>query len=185
MDVTSTLQHGAPGRIPPGWGGESGESSGGSDDDADDNQEYKDTGVEDDPTLTIDGSDSPTGEPAPRLPPPVVCVCLDLRKKVATFTYAIPIARMAPSNTCDVITPPDSSHQPLPGEMLANGCPSGRRRWETLLRRFRGHLLASRLVRHSVTPRCISLLLAFLALSDFRRDVSRTVSVTIHNALRY
>jgi hypothetical protein len=48
-----------------------GESSGGSDDDADDNQEYEDTGVEDDPTLTIDGSDAPTGEPAPRPPPTV------------------------------------------------------------------------------------------------------------------
>ena len=52
-----------------GMGGESGESSGGSDDNADNNQEYEDTGVEDDPTLTIDYSYSPTGEPAPRLPP--------------------------------------------------------------------------------------------------------------------
>jgi hypothetical protein len=54
-----------------GMGGESGESSAGSDDNADNNQEYEDTGVEDDPTLTIDYSYSPTGEPAPRLPPTV------------------------------------------------------------------------------------------------------------------
>jgi hypothetical protein len=51
-----------------GMGGESGESSGGSDYDAD-NQEYKDTGVEVAPTKTIDGWDASTGERAPRLPP--------------------------------------------------------------------------------------------------------------------
>ena len=38
---------------------ESGESSGGSDEDAD-NQEYEDTGVEDAPTKTNDSSDAPT-----------------------------------------------------------------------------------------------------------------------------
>ena len=58
-----------------GMGGESGESSGGSDDDTD-NQDYEDTGVEDAPTETIDSSeaptlDAPTGEGAPRLPPTV------------------------------------------------------------------------------------------------------------------
>jgi hypothetical protein len=53
-----------------GMGGERGESSGGSDDVAD-NQEYKDTGVEDAPTETIDGSDTPMGEQAHRLPPTV------------------------------------------------------------------------------------------------------------------
>ena len=56
-------------------GGESGESSGGSDNDTD-NQDYEDTGVEDAPTETI-GSleaptlDAPSGEQAPRLPPTV------------------------------------------------------------------------------------------------------------------
>jgi len=48
---------------------ERGESSGGSDDDAD-NQEYEDKGVEDAPTKTIDSSDAPTetidGSDAPR-----------------------------------------------------------------------------------------------------------------------
>ena len=75
-----------------GMGGESGESSGGSDDDFDDNQEYEDTGVEDAPTETIDSSeaptsDAPTGEQAPQLrhhhgrrrswplPPPLGCPC--------------------------------------------------------------------------------------------------------------
>ncbi len=53
----------------PRMGGESGESFGGSDDDAD-NQEYEDTGVENAPTeRTIDSSDAPTGDKqAPRLP---------------------------------------------------------------------------------------------------------------------
>jgi len=54
-----------------GMGGESGESSGGSDDDADD-QEYEDTGVDNAPTpteRTIDSSDAPTGDKqAPWLP---------------------------------------------------------------------------------------------------------------------
>ena len=53
-----------------GMGGENGESSGGSDDDAY-NQEYEDTGVEDAPTKTFDGLDASTGEQAPRLPPTV------------------------------------------------------------------------------------------------------------------
>jgi hypothetical protein len=44
-------------------GGESGESSGGSDDDFDNNQEYEYTGVENAPTeRTIDSSDAPTGD---------------------------------------------------------------------------------------------------------------------------
>ncbi len=30
-----------------------------------------------------------------------------------------------PPNACDVIPPLDSAHQPLPGEMLADGCPLG------------------------------------------------------------
>ena len=59
-----------------GMGGESGESSGGFDDDDTDNQDYKDAGVEDAPTETIGSSeaptsDAPTGEQAPRLPPTV------------------------------------------------------------------------------------------------------------------
>jgi hypothetical protein len=53
-----------------GMGGDSGESSGGYDDDFDDNQEYKDTGVENAPTeRTIDSLDAPTGdEQVPQLP---------------------------------------------------------------------------------------------------------------------
>jgi hypothetical protein len=30
-----------------------------------------------------------------------------------------------PPNACNVIPPPDSAHQPLPGEMLADECPLG------------------------------------------------------------
>jgi len=44
-----------------GMGRESGESSGGSDDDTD-NQDYEDTGVEDSPTKTIDSSEAPTSD---------------------------------------------------------------------------------------------------------------------------
>jgi hypothetical protein len=85
-------------------GGESDESSGGCDDDADDNQEYEDTGVGDDPNLTIDGSDSPTGEPAPRLPPTVASrgqrgsaasssMATSSNNRRRTSTHNIPISR--------------------------------------------------------------------------------------------
>jgi hypothetical protein len=33
--------------------------------------------------------------------------------------------KCTPPKACDVIPPPDSTHQPLPGEMLADGCPLG------------------------------------------------------------
>ena len=122
MDLTSTLQHGAPGRMPPG-GGESGESSGGSDDHADDNQEYKDTGAEDDPTLTIDGSDSPTGEPAPRLPPTVASrgqrgsaasssMATSSNNRRRTLTHNTPISR--PRNQQRENSPED------PGDRVGN-----------------------------------------------------------------
>jgi hypothetical protein len=60
-----------------------------------------------------------------------VCVCLDLRKKGGYLYVRDTNCKDATPNTCDVITPPGSSHQPLPGEMLANGCPSGRHRWDS------------------------------------------------------
>jgi hypothetical protein len=36
-----------------------------------------------------------------------------------------PQGEFTPPNACNVIPPPDSAHQPLPGEMLAEGCPLG------------------------------------------------------------
>jgi len=73
--------------------------------------------------------------------------------------------------------------------MLANGCLSGRCRWDSDCKpRWDGSLVTFWRPTWCVTLwllGAVSLLLSFLALSDIRRDVSRTVSVTIHNALRY
>ncbi len=79
-----------------------------------------------------------------------------------------------PHKACDVIIPPDSVHQPLPREILADRYSLGRCRWDSnckpsLMRRLHGRLLASCLARHSVTPRCCLSWLSFLALSDFQR----------------
>ena len=56
-----------------------------------------------------------------------------------------------PLNACNVIPPPDSAHQPLPGEMLADGCPLGNVYGTAT---FSSRLLESRPARHSVTLRC-------------------------------
>ncbi len=54
-----------------------------------------------------------------------VYVCLTSSRE-GLPSDAIPIAgEFTPPNACDVIPPPDSAHQPLPGEMLADGCPLG------------------------------------------------------------
>ncbi len=55
-----------------------------------------------------------------------------------------------PPNACDIIPPPDSAHQPLPGEMLADGCPLGNVYGTAT---FSSRLLESRPARHSVTLR--------------------------------
>ncbi len=105
-----------------GMGGESGESSGGSDDDAD-NREYKDTGVEDAPTKTIDGSDAPTGEQAPRLPPTVASrgrrgstaissTATSSNNRRSTLTHNTPILR--PRNQQRENSPED------PGDRVGN-----------------------------------------------------------------
>jgi len=120
-----------------------------------------------------------------------LCVCVSWPLEEGGYLYVRDTNRKdaTPSNTCDVITPPDSSHQPLPGEMLANGCRSGRRRWDSDCKpRWDGSMVTFWHPAWCVTLwllGAVSLSLAFLALSDFRRDVSRTISVTIHNALRY
>jgi hypothetical protein len=53
-----------------------------------------------------------------------VCVCLTSSRE-GLPSDAMPIAGRIhpPPNACDVIPPPDSAHQPLPGEMLADECP--------------------------------------------------------------
>jgi hypothetical protein len=58
--------------------------------------------------------------------------------------------KFTPPNACDVIPPPDSAHQPLPGEMLADGCPLGNLYGTAT---SHGRLLESRPARHSVTLR--------------------------------
>ncbi len=58
---------------------------------------------------------------------------------------------ITPLNACDVIPPPDSAHQPLPGEMLVDGCPLGNVYGTAT---FSSRLLESGPARHSVTLRC-------------------------------
>ncbi len=53
-----------------------------------------------------------------------------------------------PPNAWDIIPPPDPAHQPLPGEMLADGCPMGNVNGTAT---FSSRLLESRPARHSVT----------------------------------
>jgi hypothetical protein len=80
-----------------------------------------------------------------------VCVCLTSSRE-GLPSDAIPIAgRIHPPNACDVIPPPDSAHQPLPGEMLADGCPLGNVYGTAT---FSSRLLESLPARHSVTLRC-------------------------------
>jgi hypothetical protein len=55
-----------------------------------------------------------------------------------------------PPNACDVIPPPDFAHQPLPGEMLADGCLLGNICGTAT---FSRRLLKSHPARHSVTLR--------------------------------
>jgi hypothetical protein len=55
-----------------------------------------------------------------------VCVCF-----LTSSRGGLPLTRFQPQdcspspNACNVITPSDSAHQPLPGEMLADGYPLG------------------------------------------------------------
>jgi hypothetical protein len=80
-----------------------------------------------------------------------VCVCLTSSRE-GLPSDAIPIAgRIHPSQRRNVILPPDSAHQPLPGEMLADGCPLGNVSGTAT---FSSRLLESRPARHSVTLRC-------------------------------
>jgi hypothetical protein len=58
--------------------------------------------------------------------------------------------KFTPPNACDVIPPPDSAHQPLSGEMLADGCPLGNVHGTAT---FSSCLLESRPACHSVTLR--------------------------------
>ncbi len=56
-----------------------------------------------------------------------VCVCVcPTSSRGGLPSDAVSTARLIhPPNACNVIPPPDSAHQPLPGEMLADGCPLG------------------------------------------------------------
>jgi hypothetical protein len=82
-----------------------------------------------------------------------VCVCVCVSPPVER---GYPLTRyrsqgeFTPPNACDVIPPPDSAHQPLPGEMLADGCPLGNVYGAAT---FSSRLLEYRPVRHSVTLR--------------------------------
>jgi hypothetical protein len=79
-----------------------------------------------------------------------VCVCLTSSRE-GLPSDAIPIAgRIHPPNACNVIPPPDSAHQPLPGEMLADRCPLGNVYGTAT---FPSRLLESHLAHHSVTLR--------------------------------
>ncbi len=53
-----------------------------------------------------------------------VCVCLTSSREGLPSRDTNRRA-ITPLNACYVIPPPDSAHQPLPGEMLADGCPLG------------------------------------------------------------
>ncbi len=80
-----------------------------------------------------------------------VCVCVwpPVEKGYPLTRYQLQ-GKFTPPNACDIIPPPDSAHQPLPGEMLADGCPLGNVYGTAT---FSSHLLESRLARHSVTLR--------------------------------
>jgi hypothetical protein len=78
-----------------------------------------------------------------------VCVCLTSSREGLPSRDTNRRA-ITPLNVCDVIPPPDSAHQPLPGEMLADGCPLGNVYGTAT---FSSRLLESRPVRHSVTLR--------------------------------
>ncbi len=72
-----------------------------------------------------------------------VCVCCPLTRYQSQ-------GKFTPPNACDIIPPLDSAHQPLPGEMLADGCPLGNV-YETAT--SHGCLLESCPAHHSVTLR--------------------------------
>ncbi len=58
----------------------------------------------------------------------LLCVCVCVWPPVEggyLLTQCQPQGELTPPNACDVILPPNSAHQPLPGEMLADGCPLG------------------------------------------------------------
>ncbi len=58
----------------------------------------------------------------------IYCVCVCVQPPVEGGYLLMryqPQGEFTPPNACDVIPPPDSAHQPLPGEMLADGCPLG------------------------------------------------------------
>ncbi len=79
-----------------------------------------------------------------------VCVCLTSSRERLP-SEVIPIAgQIHPPNACNVIPPPDSAHEPLPGEMLADGCPLGNVYGTAT---SHGRLLESHPARHSVTLR--------------------------------
>jgi hypothetical protein len=80
-----------------------------------------------------------------------VCVCVwpSVERGYPLLRYQS-LGEFTPPHACDVIPPPDSAHQPLPGEMLADGCPLGNLYGTAT---FSSCLLESRPARHSVTLR--------------------------------
>ena len=102
------------------------------------------------------------------------CVCLSPLVGGGYLSYDVSTARLIwPPLACNVMILPDSAHQPLHGDMLADGCPLGRCKRDSNckpchMRWFQDCLLASPLARHSVTPRCCLSRPSFLALSDFQ-----------------
>jgi hypothetical protein len=80
-----------------------------------------------------------------------VCVCVwpPVERGYPLTRYQLQ-GKFTPPNACNVIPPPDSTHQPLPGEMLADGCPLGKVYGTAT---FSSCLLESRPARHSVTLR--------------------------------
>ena len=95
--------------------------------------------------------------------PSLLCVCVCLTSSREGLPSRDTNRRaITPLNACDVIPPPGSAHQPLPGEMLADGCPLGNVYGTAT---FSSRLLESRPARHSVTPRCLARLLSFSRLN--------------------
>ncbi len=80
-----------------------------------------------------------------------VCVCVwPPVERGYPLTQYQSQGKFLPPNACDVIPSSDSAHQPLPGEMLADGCPLGNVHGTAT---FSSRLLESRPAHHSVTLR--------------------------------
>ncbi len=74
-----------------------------------------------------------------------VCVCVSWPPVVGGYlSYAISAARLIhPPHCLFAISPLDSSHQPLPGEMLADEIPLVRHRWDSNFASRRGPMAPS------------------------------------------